>query len=127
MNCNCILSSKNDCSISIIHVRLMIYNIIKVLKSKLRCMNDRHAQKNCENYKNNQSHENMCCALMDCSLTLVMDVVCVIYSFYIVMDHVFIISFAIYTLYVYDRIIKTIYIHFQSIFITYTEVLPIVL
>ena len=61
-----------------------------------------------------------------CSLTL-MDVVCIIYSFYTVMDHVFIISFAIYTLYVYDRIIKTIYIHFQSIFITYTEVLPIVL
>ena len=55
---------------------------------------------------------------MDRSLTLMIVAIHTGYSFYVVMGHVFIIIIFLdsYTLYFNDTLIKTIYIHFESIF-----------
>ena len=56
---NCIVPLQNDCGISIIHVGLMIHNIMEVVTSTLRCVNDTHAQKNHEIIKT-ISHVRIC-------------------------------------------------------------------
>ena len=59
---------------------------------------------------------------MDYSSTLMIDVVLTIYSIYTVMDHVFIIFLDMYTLYINATIIETIYIRFESIFMSFMKI-----
>ena len=90
-----------------INSRLFFTSIITILNGLLDI--DKH-------FHQLYLHGSMNCALIDYSLKLMMDVDGIIYLFYTVMDHVFIICFYIYTLYInYTIIYPTISIDFQSI------------
>ena len=96
--------------------------MMEVVKSNLTQINNTRCQKNNHNGRKNHSHDNTYCAVMDCSSTWMIDVVCIIFSIYTVMDHIFSIFLDIYTLYIDDTIITTIYIRFESIFISFRKI-----
>ena len=105
---------------------MVIYDTIKLVGTNVEDVDDTHDKNICQNGRNNQSPVYMYGALMDCTLTLMMDIVRRISSFYTVIDDEFveintltyqfhkIIVFLIITS-IHDIFFKTIYDYLESI------------
>ena len=107
-------------------LELSIYRTIEMIKSNIKDRTNIYGQNETQNKKNIQSYNSIFCTSISYILMMIVEVICIIFVFYemIMMHHLFMICFDIYILYIHGIIIKTSYIHFQSIF-TYMSVVRI--